>query len=350
MRIFWIAMLLLGTLAWSQSKPVAPNSPSDKARSASADADDDEKEKPSSAAHTSANVTDSTPVLTIEGLCNQPSTKPAVKAGAASAHPPCRTIVTRAQFEKLVMAIMPATSPQSKQQFANNYPRLLVMAREAQARGLDKSARFEQILAYARLQILSQELVRDFREDAAKVTEKDIADYYRQNAAAFERVSLDRVFVPLRKQMQAPISRAEEKPAEEEMQKVAEGLHARAMAGEDFATLQKDAYEAAGMKGAVPVALLEKMRRNQLPPAHASVFDMKPGQISDVIKDNGGYYVYKLNVRDQEPEQEAAGEIRSTLEQQRFHDMMDKMNHSYTTESNQAYFGAAKMPSAGDED
>lgn len=356
MRIFWIVVLMLGTLAWGQANPVAPKSSPDQGHPASADVDDDDEAKqPASIPRPGSKITDNTAVLTIEGLCNRPGPQSAVKAGAASSGTPCQTIVTRAQFEKLVMAIMPAMSPQSKRQFANSYPRLLVMAHEAQARGLDKTTRFEQILAFARLQILSQELVRDFKEEAAKVSESDIADYYRNNAAAFERVSVERIFVPLRKMdsaVQPPDSaeaQAQPNTAADEMTKEADALRARAVAGEHFTELQQDAYHVAGIRSTAPASREQKLRRAELPPTHAAVFGLKPGEVSPVFSDSTGHYIYKLDSKDEEPLTEARAEIRKTLQNQRLQAMMDKINHSFTTDVNQAYFGEA-MPKAEDED
>jgi hypothetical protein len=60
---------------------------------------------------------------------------------------------------------------------------------------------------------------------------------------------------------------------------LAESLRARAAAGEDFAKLQKEAFEAAGMKMDSPTVTMPKVRRTGLPPAHAAVFDLKVGEV-----------------------------------------------------------------------
>jgi len=355
MRTFWIAMLLVGTLAWSQTKPAAPASTSEKARAKTAKGDDDDDKQPS-VTQSGGKISSNTPVLTIEGLCNSSAAKGPAK-GTAKSRSECQTIVTRAQFEKLVLTLMPANSPQSKRQFATTYPRLLVMAKEARARGLDKTARFEEIVNFARLQILSQELVRELKEDASKVSDKEIEDYYRQNTASFERATVERIVVPLRRQLRSSGSNpnagdpaVQIKEGEEAMRKKADDLHTRAVAGEDFDKLQKEGYEAAGIANTSPMTAMDKLRRTQLPGAHGSVFDLKVGEISPVIKDASGYYIYKVRSRDQEPEQEATAEIRSTLEQQHMREMMDKIDHSFKTNENQAYFGSEKPRTEEDND
>jgi len=66
---------------------------------------------------------------------------------------------------------------------------------------------------------------------------------------------------------------------------------------------------------------------------------MKPGEISPVISDAGGYYIYKLVAKELQPLGEAETEIYKTLEKQRMAAMMQKVEESVTTDANQAYFG-----------
>ncbi len=138
---------------------------------------------------------------------------------------------------------------------------------------------------------------------------------------------------------------AEEKAKADEselaMTKLAESLRARAAAGEDFVKLQKEAFEAAGMKIESPTVNLPKVRRTGLPPAHSAVFDLKPGEVSQVISDSGGHYVYKVNSKELPKLEEVKEEIHSTLQNQRTREMMDKVNESFKVETNEAYFGAA---------
>lgn len=339
MRNLWVVCLLLGTMAWAQAKPAAPAKPPSNRPSVTDEDDDEDKGR---APASTSNVALDAAVLTIKGLC----AKPGPKASAAPAGGTCQTVITRAQFEKLVDAVQPGMPVKTKRQLAGSYPRLLVRAREAETRGLNKEPRFEERLRFARLQILSQELLRDFQEESSKVSEKAITDYYHNDTPDFEQVSLGRVYVPLRKQMDAPkeklsddAAKAQQKEAEDAMSREAQDLHTRAAAGEDFAKLQKEAYEAAGIKSAVTSASLGKLRHNQLPSGHSSVFDLKPGEISQVISDASGHYIYKLESKEVESLDAVKDEIRNKLQNQRMQEILEKLDQSYTTDLNQAYFG-----------
>ena len=311
MRNLWLLSLLCGSLMWAQAKPAAHKP-------------DDDKTAPPSA----SSVAPDAPVLTIKGLCTPP------QPATASAQP-CETVVTRAQFESLVAAIQPTMDEQSKRHFARAYPQFLIMAREAQQRGLDKTPRFEERINFARLQILSQELTRQIQEQAAEVPDKDIADYYQKNAREFETANLERIVVPLRGE--------KDQPSEEALKKEAETLRARAAAGVDFSRLQKEAYDVAGTSGnTAPNPSLRDMRRRSLPLTHASVFDLKPGEVSPVISDTTGHYIYKMDSKGMVPLETARKEIWNMLRRQRSQKMIESVQQPFATEVNSAYFGADK--------
>ena len=81
--------------------------------------------------------------------------------------------------------------------------------------------------------------------------------------------------------------------------------------------LQKEAFDAGGMKIESPNTNLPKVRRTGLPPAHAAVFELKPGEVSQVISDSGGHYIYKMNSKDLIPLDQAKDEIHTKLQNQR---------------------------------
>jgi len=131
------------------------------------------------------------------------------------------------------------------------------------------------------------------------------------------------------------------------LNKLADSLRERAAAGEDFAKLQKEAFEAAGTKVDNPTVNLPKVRRTGLPPAHAAVFDLKVSEVSAVISDNGGHYVYKVVTKEVLPlDDQIKAEIRNKLKSERMKEMMDKYTNSFEAVPNEAYFGPPAAPGA----
>ena len=95
------------------------------------------------------------------------------------------------------------------------------------------------------------------------------------------------------------------------------------------------------MKIESPTVNLPNVRRTGLPPAHAAVFDLKAGDVSQVISDAGGHYIYKVNSKSQMPLDQAKNEIHSKLQNDRTREMMDKVNNSFKVDTNEAYLDPA---------
>src|SRR6266568_471693 len=358
MRKSWLMCVLLGTLAWGQAAPSAPPPPQ-AAQTPPAD--------------TSAAVPSDAAVITVIGVCSTPpktaSTKAATaKTGAAAAKTPaaktpaadCKTVITKAQFEELAKALIPNVTPQAKKQLAGVLPRFIGMSSEAKKQGLDKTKQFDETVKFAKMQILTSALQRKIQDDATKVPPGEIEKYYKEHAETFEQFNVDRLFVPRTKQADTEAKEEDEKneklseeakkakeaeektkadEAEQAMAKLAQSLQARAAAGEDFAKLQKEAFDAAGMKIESPTVNLPNTRRTGLPPAHAAVFELKPGEISQVISDSGGHYIYKVNSKSNLTLEQATNEIHSKLQNDRTREMMEKVSSSFKVETNEMYFG-----------
>src|SRR5438034_5038583 len=81
------------------------------------------------------------------------------------------------------------------------------------------------------------------------------------------------------------------------MKKEAEALHTRAASGEDFDKLQQEAFTTGGLKANPPSTKLGKVRRSSLPADQGAVFDLKSGEVSQLISGPNGYFVYKVGDR-----------------------------------------------------
>jgi hypothetical protein len=379
MRNIWVLCVLAGTLAWGQAVPAAPPSPQPGQAAPAMGMKPQTTET-----DTSASVPATAPVITIDGVC-APKPKPATAKGATvkpmadtktsapKSDAPCKTIITKAEFERLVNSLAPNATPQQKKQLATLLPRYMAMSDQAKKEGLDKTDSYKETVKFAQMQILSTQLQHKIQDDAGKVTPGDVESYYLTHKDAFEQYNVDRIYVPRTKQGPAAADKddddkdkdqkltddqkkakeaADKAKAEENeqaMTKLADDLRARAATGEDIVKLQKEAFEAAGMKIESPTVNLPSIRRTALPPAHAAVFDLKAGEVSQVISDSGGHYIYKVNSVTEMTLDQATNEITGKLKADRVKEDMDKVNNSFKVEKNEAYFGpdTGPMPPRG---
>lgn len=323
--------LLLASLAWGQA--VQPALPANV-----------QKNIPSSGKPSEVQVGPDEPVITLDGFC-------------VDSLPPdhaCKTIITRAQFEKLTDSLQRGMPLELRLKVANAYARMIKMAAAAEKRGLDKTPAFEEEMRYARMQLLSQDLSHALQEESSNITDNELEDYYHQNQPAFEQATLARIFVPHSKrvaqagnaskepssatvQLSASQSSAASQADAAAMTQVAADLQARAAKGEDPDKLQLEAYTAAGMAGANSNTKMEKVRRAMLPPQHEAVMDLKPGQVSQVFSDpEGAHFIYKMLGKDTLSFQDEKAEIRKQMANQRYRDSMKAFEGDVVF--NDAYF------------
>src|SRR5262249_22589061 len=152
----------------------------------------------------------------------------------------------------------------------------------------------------------------------------------------YQEATLQRLYVPRSKQI-APASKvtptaagakaaakkdeatekaeaeARQKAAETAMTKEAASLQARAGKGESFDTLEKEAYVSAGLKGNPPTTKMEKVRPTTLPPAHHAALELKEGEVSQVISDATGHYIYKMVDKHTLPLEQVKVEIKNAI-------------------------------------
>jgi PPIC-type PPIASE domain len=136
--------------------------------------------------------------------------------------------------------------------------------------------------------------------------------------------------------------------AEQVMKEAADKLHARAIAGEDFSKLQTDAFRIAGIKTTAGPSM-GKIRRISLPPSQVWVMDLKPGEVSSVIADSNGYFIYKVKTKDTLPLDQTRAEIRGILRSRRIVDEMGDIQKSATPTFNEVYFRPQRTPPRGSD-
>ena len=353
----WLSPLLLTCVALGQGTLAAsgPKPGTQRAAVAPQQQHEDEDEAPAPKVPASQ-VPLTTPVITVQGLCasGTATTRRSTAAGARAAAKPagsagCKTVITRAQFEKLADALNPQMPLPTKRQLAEAYPRLLLFAQKAREMGLDKEPQFLEMMRFATLQLLAQNLTRDLQKKAANLPETEVQKYYKDNPGKFQEVELLRIFIPKSKQhLPEPGStsppKADTAADQAAMKTVAEKIHSEAATGADFQKLQQEAFEAAGIKSQSPNVNLGKLTREGLPTNHQQVFELQAGQVSPLLDDPGGFYIYKVVSKQMVPFEQSEKEIRNFLQQQGFRKQMEAMIGSVKPELNQAYFAGPGQP------
>jgi hypothetical protein len=332
-RVF--TCMLLGAMAWGQATSSAPRQGAVPPGAAAVPL-----AKPAEAAPVSPDF----PVITIQGLCDAPSTN--------KNSTDCTTVITRAEFEETLNAVQPNLPAAQRRQFGSNYAMLLVMAHEARKLGLDDTPSFKERLRLMRLQLEMQQFGETAREKASQISDAEVTDFYQSHAGQYEEAKVQILIVPRTKQSSAAKPKtgavaAKSAPAdpEGEMKKEAEALRVRAAAGEDFAKLEAEAYSFAGSKEKLPETS-KTFRRGNLPPTQAMIMDLKPGEVSPVISEPIGHFVYRMENKETAPLDKVRSEVREAVKAQKMQATVQSLQQSVTPKLDDKYFGApaASLP------
>ncbi|MGA2904010.1 MAG: peptidylprolyl isomerase [Candidatus Korobacteraceae bacterium] len=292
---------------------------------------------PANPAPPASNVPMSDPVLTLKGAC-QPKSGGTPPAGCVSG-------LTREQFEKLTDALQPPDKgpvpPEVRRRFATQYAKLLTFADAARELGLENDPKVLQIYRFAMNQILAESLNQHYMEEFAHPSDQQIQEYYDQNVKKYKEVTLQRIIIPV---YQAQATADKPKPTEAEQKAYGEKIRERWLAGEDPTKLEKEIMDHNGVTTPPPDVNVGARREGSLPQAHASVFELKPNEISESFSDATAVYIYKVVSERQVPLSEVKASISQTLQQQMFKDKIQSVQDAVTPVLNEAYFGPEPPP------
>lgn len=328
-----LACLVLAGVGIAQSNSAGPSLTP---RTASPAAD-------TAAAAATSSVAPDAAVITVQGLCDKP-------AGSSASAANCKTVITRAEFEKAVNAIQPNMPDAGKRQLATGYVTALFFAQKAHEAGLDHGPDFDEKLYLTRLQLLATLGRGQVHKDAANVTDAEVEAYYHDHILDYKTISFERLYIPKLKKMDPaaqnvndPDLQKTREASQADMKAEADKLRVRAAAGEDFSKLQQEAYDFGGytqIKASNPK--VDKVRKTGIPPADASVFELKVGEVSQVFTDPGGFVIYKVEAIEDVPAASVHDEISRVLATGREKGAIESLQNA--TKLDDAYFTPPAAP------
>ena len=98
------------------------------------------------------------------------------------------------------------------------------------------------------------------------------------------------------------------------------------------------------MKSKPPSTKMDKVRKDSMPPEQQSVFDLKPGEVSPLITDESGYFIYKAGEKTTPPLEQEKEEIKTKLRAQRLQDSMQSVQKMANPTLDDKYFAAPSAP------
>jgi PPIC-type PPIASE domain len=320
-----ILTLLLAVIAGPMQTPVTTQAASPTAAS---------QTKPAATASMKKAVS-SDAVITIHGLCSEPPNgKTEAKADAA-----CTTVVTKDEFDVVVNAldaIGPPLLQAQRRAVAQGYATTLLNYEAAKKAGVESDPRFQEVMRLARMRAMSDMYNARMQEQARKVAPEAIEAYYKSNIEKFEELTLRRVTLPRYNSANLKDEQFADKAA-----KTAASIHERAAGGEDLDKLQKDAFEALGLKDPPSTHMAVARRGIYSADQEKQLFALKPGEVSAVIEQPSALIIFKLESRETATLEKSKEEITRILVKQNVDKQEQARSSSVQIDYNEQYVGAA---------
>jgi PPIC-type PPIASE domain len=271
-------------------------------------------------------------VVTLNGAC-----KTAKKTD-------CKTVLLRSEMDRIVALLAPSAPHESPQQIAVNYVRILAAAELADERKLENdpaaAKELQGLEGFARQRVLAQAFYKQLEQQAANPTVAEMQQYYLANPQQFEEGEVWRLSVP-----KSSVSRGGGRIDPAELKAAMDGLHRQAVLGYDFDQIQLQAYKDLNIAQIPPTTRLTAARRSSMSPDQAQIFDLQPGEISEVIDSYTNVVILKLVSKRTTPFDSVEPEIRNELKHALMLRELQEASKRVTAEFNLKYIGMSVQPS-----
>ncbi len=207
---------------------------------------------------------------------------------------------------QLQMAVQ--RNPELKKQLLDRWVQLNLMAMEARKQKLQDKPEVKKRIEEMTNALLAQEFMMENVSDKAKVTDKEVKEYYDKHKSEFmqpEQVRARHILVKVP-------ANATKKQWEEAKKKALE-IRAKLVKGESFAKLAQKYSDDPGSKARG--GDLGYFRKGQMVPEfEKAAFALKKGEISQPVKTTFGYHIIKLE--DKKPaKQRSFNEVKQEIRQ-----------------------------------
>jgi len=191
---------------------------------------------------------------------------------------------------------------------------------------LDQQDPWKTQLDFYRENILAQAYITGL-SNSTNPSSADLKTYYDSHQPDFQEAKLSAIFVGFNPPG-APATAGAPARTEEQAKAKAEDLVKKIHGGANFTELAKsesDNKQSASKGGELGSFTADKLPKD----ISQAVFKLKPGEITDPIRENTGFYVLKLDSLNKKTFEQASGDIISTLKNEQLRKAMEDTNKQY---------------------
>jgi peptidyl-prolyl cis-trans isomerase C len=249
--------------------------------------------------------------------------------------------VTYGELKALMAGMTPAMAQaamRDRRAFVTQYALMRKLTRLAEAAKLDQVSPTKELLAFGRMQLLTNAEVTDAMEKITVPTE-ELQKYYEANKERYKQVRVKAIYVsfhagaaadPEKKYLTEPEARAK-----------IEKILADIRGGADFVAMVKQHSEdetSAGKEGDFG----NLRRTDNLPEAvRQAIFALKSGEVSEPVRQPNGFYLFRAEQVVEQSFAQVRDEIFNEVKQARFRQWMEQTQKSLNIKfEDEAFFNA----------
>ncbi|MCS7041428.1 MAG: peptidylprolyl isomerase [Bryobacteraceae bacterium] len=282
-------------------------------------------------------------------LCVSATATAAIQQPPAESDDPVVVVIEgqpwrRSEIEGLINRLPPNVAQNflvDRRNFLVQYALMQRLAAMAEKEGVADSEPHRTRLAYQRSIYLAQAAM-DQAAMRIQIQPEEQKRYFEEHKQDFSRAQVRVIYLSFNDNPPPSKDPKAKRPrTSAEAGKLARELVAKARAGADFATLARqfsDDEETRGKGGEFrPV----KPNDQNLPPEiRTAIFSLRPGQVSDPVRQTGGFWIFRLEDYTEPAFEEVQSEIFDTLREARFREWIESVQKSLQIEfRDESYLG-----------
>jgi peptidyl-prolyl cis-trans isomerase C len=221
------------------------------------------------------------------------------------------------------------------------------LIKDAKKANLDQKSPWKEEISYSEMQILSQAAIAQKSEEMA-VPPAEIQKFYDENKERYAQVKVKGIYLPFNS---SPTSQADSHgkplPTEEEAKAKAEDLVKQARAGADFVKLVK--AESGDPTSVAKDGDFPPLRKSsaQIPEdIKKAVFSAKAGDVTEPLRQQRGFYIFRIEEVGYEPLTEVQKAIGDQLKSEHVNQWLSEMQKSVEVKVEGEATAPAPVPAA----
>ncbi len=204
------------------------------------------------------------------------------------------------------------------------------LAGEAAKAKLDQQSPLKEALAYERLQAMAQAEINQVSNFQMNPTPDQQEQFYKEHPDRYQEAKIKVIYVAF---VANPVASADPKTkkslTEAEAKRKVEDLRKQLNSGADFAQLAKDNSD--HKESASQGGDFSALKRNSAYPEEIkkAVFDLKPGQVTEPLRQANGFYLIRLEEVKTPPFEEVRVQIYEEMKRKDFNEWMAGLQKRY---------------------